>query len=250
MAAAQANRAYMDAEMVYNYHRMNMHLPQQQQQQPADAIFCLCSLDTRVAERAAQLLLDGFAGDQGLLIFSGGSGKLTEARFSEPEAEVFAAVARRMGVPPARILVEPRSSNTGENVRFTRALLRDRGLDPQSFILVQKPYMERRTYATFVKQWSCPEAGKGGGLQQQQQNKQQKQKQTQPVFTVTSPQMTFAEYPDQDNPRDLVISIMVGDLVRIREYPARGFQISQEIPDEVWEAGQRLIREGYNTHLP
>lgn len=70
------------------------------------------------------------------------------------------------------------------------------------------------------------------------------------MFTVTSPQMTFAEYPDQDNPRDLVISIMVGDLVRIREYPARGFQISQEIPDEVWEAGQRLIREGYNIHLP
>ncbi|TLS23111.1 uncharacterized protein PpBr36_06636 [Pyricularia pennisetigena] len=247
MAAAQANRAYSDAEMIYNYHRMNMPL-----HQPADAIFCLCSLDTRVAERAAQLLLDGFAGDDGILIFSGGSGKLTEARFSEPEAEVFAAVARRMGVPAGRILVEPRSSNTGENVRFTRALLRDRGLDPRSFILVQKPYMERRTYATFVKQWSCSKAGdvegeegaEGGGLQQRQQ--QQKQ----PAFTVTSPQMTFAEYPDQDNPRDMVISIMVGDLVRIREYPARGFQISQDIPDEVWEAGQRLIQEGYNTHLP
>ncbi|TLD34159.1 hypothetical protein PspLS_01190 [Pyricularia sp. CBS 133598] len=249
MATAQANRAYSDAEMVYNYHRMNMPL-----HQPADAIFCLCSLDTRVAERAAQLLLDGFAGDEGLVIFSGGSGKLTENRFSQPEAEVFAAVARRMGVPPARILVEPRSSNTGENVRFTRALLRDRGLEPRSFILVQKPYMERRTYATFVKQWSCSEAGdgeeeeeEGRGRDVQEQQQQTKQ---QPVFTVTSPQMTFAEYPDQDNPRDLVISIMVGDLVRIREYPARGFQISQVIPDEVWEAGQRLIREGYNTHLP
>lgn len=233
MERIESSRAYKDAEKVYNYHRMDMPL------RPADAIFCLCSLDTRVAERAAQIFLDGFAGDDGILIFSGGSGKLTEARFTEPEAEVFAAIARRMGVPAARILIEPRSSNTGENVRFTHALLRERGLAPRSFILVQKPYMERRTYATFRKQWP---PGENGELDQ---NLQQKT-----LFTVTSPQMTFAEYADAENPRDMVTSIMVGDLVRIREYPARGFQIPQKIPDEVWEAGQRLVNDGYDTHLP
>jgi hypothetical protein len=97
-------------------------------------------------------------------------------------------------------------------------------------VLVQKPYMERRTYATFCKQW--PSSGDG--------------EKERPEFTVTSPQLSFAKYPDADSPRDLVINAMVGDLVRIREYPARGFQIPQDIPDEVWEAGQRLIAAGFN----
>ncbi|KAH7324959.1 DUF218 domain-containing protein [Stachybotrys elegans] len=212
-------QVYRDAELIYNYHQVGLPLA------PADAIFCLCSLDTRVARRAAQLWLDGLAPH---LIFSGDSGKLTEGLFDKPEAEHFAEIAQGMGVPADRILVEPRATNTGENVRFTYALLGERGMAPQSLILVQKPYMERRTYATFKKQW--PDAATR--------------------FTVTSPRYGFAEYPDADNPRELVTSIMVGDLVRIREYPARGFQIEQDIPDSVWEAGQRLIAAGFDKHLP
>ncbi|KAM0276572.1 hypothetical protein ACHAQH_006625 [Verticillium albo-atrum] len=212
---------YHDAQTVYDYHRMKMPLPAR----PATAIFCLCSLDVRVATRAAQLLLDGVAP---LLIFSGRTGALTAGLFDKPEAEVFADVARDMGVPEASILVEPMATNTGENVRFTRRLLEEKGVKVESFVLVQKPYMERRTYATFRKQWGDDTT----------------------EFTVTSPEMGFEEYPNEANPRGLVTSIMVGDLVRIREYPARGFQIEQEIPDEVWEAGQRLIAAGYDKHLP
>jgi hypothetical protein len=48
---------------------------------------------------------------------------------------------------------------------------------------------------------------------------------------------------------DDVISIMVGDLQRIREYPARGFQIPQDIPADVWDAYQQLVRAGYDRHL-
>ena len=70
------------------------------------------------------------------------------------------------------------------------------------------------------------------------------------AFTVTSPQLAFDEYANADNPRDLVVNIMVGDLVRIREYPERGFQIPQGMPPDVWEAGQRLISAGYDQHLP
>lgn len=208
-----------DAELIYEYHRMHMPL------HPADAIFCLCSLDIRVASRAAQLWLDGLAP---YLIYSGDMGKLTEGRFSKPEAEAFADVARSMGVPHDKIIIEPTAKNTGENVRFTHALLQKLNLRPKSFILVQKPYMERRTYATFKKQW--PEKGT--------------------VFTVTSPQFGFGEYPDESNPRDLVISIMIGDLVRIRDYPGLGFQIPQGIPEQVWEAAERLIAVGFNNHMP
>ena len=105
----------------------------------------------------------------------------------------------------------------------------------RSFVLVQKPYMERRTFATFVKQWPGMSADEGGQAFE---------------FTVTSPQLDFAEYPDEHNPRDLVINIMVGDLVRIRDYPAKGYQIPQDIPEDVWEAGQRLIAAGFVNHLP
>lgn len=217
----QTDQIHRDATLVYNYHRMNLPL------RPASAIFCLCSLDTRVAAHAAQLYLDGLAP---WLIFSGDSGILTKGLFSEPEAVVFANIAREMGVPEDKIIVEPRARNTGENVRFTYDLLRERGMlgQMESLVLVQKPYMERRTYATFRKQW--PERGT--------------------LFTVTSPGLSFDEYPDASNPRELVTSIMVGDLIRIREYPARGFQIEQEIPDEVWEAGQRLVAAGFDKHLP
>ena len=42
---------------------------------------------------------------------------------------------------------------------------------------------------------------------------------------------------------------MVGDLQRIQVYPEKGFQIFQEIPDEVLEAYQKLVKLGYTKHL-
>jgi len=43
--------------------------------------------------------------------------------------------------------------NTGENIFLTKRLLAERQLNPGKFMLVQKPYMERRSYATFKKLW-------------------------------------------------------------------------------------------------
>ena len=111
----------------------------------ADAILVLCSHDERVAERGAQLFLEGWAP---LIIFSGGQGAITKALWDEPEAERFARIAVSLKVPRERILIEPNSTNTGENVQFTKKLLMEQGLDLQKFIVVQKPYMERRSYAT------------------------------------------------------------------------------------------------------
>lgn len=229
-----------DARLIYAYHIMGHTLPPPF---PVDAIFCLCSLDLRVAVRAAELWLSGLAP---LLIFSGGVGVLTLGKYGEmSEAEAFAAVAERMGVPRTAILVEGKSTNTGENVRFTYDLLRQReeeglGRMPRGLVLVQKPYMERRTFATFMRQWPGNERLNGDHGEEASGTR----------FAVTSPQLGFDEYFDAENPKELVINIMVGDLVRIREYPAKGFQIEQEIPDDVWEAGQRLIKAGYDRHLP
>jgi len=42
---------------------------------------------------------------------------------------------------------------------------------------------------------------------------------------------------------------MVGDLQRIREYPARGFQTEQPIPAKVWDAFERLVALGFTDNL-
>jgi uncharacterized SAM-binding protein YcdF (DUF218 family) len=208
------------AQKVWRYHQLNQPLAK------SDVIVVLCSHDTVVAERGAELFLDGWAP---LLVFSGGLGVITRHLWQDPEAERFARIAIGMGVPEDRILIENRSTNTGENVQFTRQLLAERGIDPASLILVQKPYMERRTFATFNKVWP----GKR--------------------IAVTSPQLSMDDYLDryghESLSRDDVISIMVGDLQRIREYPARGFQVPQEIPADVWDAYEQLVRAGYDKHL-
>lgn len=103
----------------------------------SDIIFCLCSHDTRVAERAAQLMLNGLGG---YLVFSGGVGKLTEGMFDKSEAEIFAAIAEKMGVSSEKIIIESKSTNTGENVRFTYDLLKEKGVRTNSLLLIQKPW--------------------------------------------------------------------------------------------------------------
>lgn len=206
------------ATTIWDYMLMNLPL------RPSDVIFVLCSLDTRVAERASELYKQGLAP---WVIVSGNSGELTKHIFNKPEAEVFADIIYQTGVPKDRIIIENKSTNTGENIRFTYDLLQNLGHAFNSFILVQKPYMERRTYATFKKQW--PDSSS--------------------KITVTSPQISYDDYFTYDMPRDLVINIMVGDLQRIKEYPALGFQIEQEISDEVWNAYEQLVAAGFTKHL-
>ena len=213
-------QTYALAETLWNYHLMKQPVA------TADAILVLCSHDERVAERAAQLFHEGRAP---LVIFSGGQGSITRSLWDEPEAERFGRIAVSLGVPRENILTETQSTNTGENIEFTKRLLAERGLDPRRFIVVQKPYMERRAYATFRQLW--PEKD----------------------LVVTSPQVSFREYLDHYTNRALsvadVVGIMVGDLQRIKVYPARGWQIAQEIPDDVWRAYEELIRAGYDKYL-
>ena len=188
----------------------------------SDCILALGSHDLRVAERAAEVFLEGFAP---VIIFPGGLGNVTRDLWTKSEAELFAEVAVEKGVPPDAILVENKSTNTGENILFTQQLLKDRQLNPQRFIVVQKPYMERRSYATFKKHWPAKE------------------------LIVTSPQISFEEYPNAEIPMERVINIMVGDLQRIQLYPGKGFQVYQHIPNEIWEAYEELIELGFDKHL-
>jgi len=66
---------------------------------------------------------------------------------------------------------------------------------------------------------------------------------------VTSPQISFEDYSNEEIPMERVINIMVGDLQRILLYPEKGFQIYQEIPADVWQANEELIALGFDQHL-
>jgi uncharacterized SAM-binding protein YcdF (DUF218 family) len=204
------------ANKLWDYHHVNQCV------EKSDCILVLGSHDLRVAEKGAELYLQGWAP---ILIFSGGLGRLTNDIWKESEAEKFATIALKMGVPIEAILIENKSTNTGENILFTQQLLKENNLDPQSFIVVQKPYMERRSYATFKKHWPDKK------------------------LTVTSPQISFENYYNDEIPFESVINIMVGDLQRIKIYPEKGFQIFQEIPKDVWSAYEKLVELGYTEHL-
>jgi uncharacterized SAM-binding protein YcdF (DUF218 family) len=206
------------ARHIWEYHQVHHQL------QKADCILVLGSHDLRVAERGAELMLKGYAP---LILFSGGLGRLTEGLWTAPEADTFAGIARVMGVAGHQILTENRSTNTGENISLSYQLLQKHGISVSRLILVQKPYMERRALATFEKQWP------GGKIK----------------IMVTSPQISFEDYPNQEISLEQVIHIIVGDLQRIRHYPQLGFQTSQEIPPRVWDAYEKLVEKGFTHHL-
>ena len=192
---------------------------------PADCVFVLGSHDMRVADYAIDLYKQGYAP---YLLFSGGvvhQNAELNVIWERTEAEHFARRAVSAGVIRDRILIENRATNTGENFQFSRQLLEARGLDFQSFILAQKPYMERRVFATAQVQWPDKE------------------------YIVSSPPINCADYLNGQLPRNAVIQHIVGDFQRVKVYGENGYQAPQAIPAEVWAAFERLVELGYNERL-
>jgi uncharacterized SAM-binding protein YcdF (DUF218 family) len=208
-----------DAKVLWDYHRLGLPYGS------ADLILGLGSFDPAVAEHAAALFLGGRAK---WLMFTGGlvdRQDLLKPPWPAPEAQVFRQIALTRGVSESAILMESRSENTGDNFRFSLALLRERVIPVETMIIVTKPYVERRARATARK-----ELGSIG-------------------FAVTSPPCSFEEYCFERFEPARIINLMVGDLQRIAVYPARGFQTDETIPDDVWHAYDRLIAAGYTQHL-
>jgi hypothetical protein len=203
------------AERLWNYHHLNQPLAR------ADFIVGLGSYDLRVAARCAELFLDNWAP---YIIFSGHLGTWTEAMWDRSEAQIFAEHAIARGVPANRIKLEPKSRNIGENLKYTRELLHTENIDAAAIIIVTKPATERRAFATSQKVW--PE-----------------------IKTVIAlPRISFREQlygGIQEN----LIHEMVGDIQRMKLYPALGFQVFQDIPADVWHAYEELIARGYDKHL-
>ncbi|WP_343313109.1 YdcF family protein [Brucella sp. BE17] len=200
------------AQMLWDYHCIYDPVP------ACDVIVGLGSYDLRVAERAADLYLEGLAP---WLIFSGKSGNFTQNRYPSSEAEAFARVAIARGVPEKAIVLETQATNIGENIRFSLCKMVPGVVSP---IFVTKPQTQRRVQATVPKQWPQAKA------------------------RVTAPLTPFEDQPTADFPLDMLIHEMTGDLERILDYPAKGYQIPQAVPLKVMEAYDYLIAQGFTGH--
>lgn len=210
-------RQMMLATKLWEYHQLTRY------QGKADLIVGLGSYSTKVAEHAAELYLGGAAP---AMLFTGGYGNWTDDAFSQPEAEIFRSVAISLGVPKEKIHCENSATNTGENILFSRDFVKQKNIQHESVLFVSKPNMMRRCYATCKQRW--PEI--------------------QSYFT--SPLLELEQQAESFHGVESIVNEIVGDVLRISEYPKLGFQIPQTIPDDIWSAYNELVSDGFNKHLP
>ncbi|WP_424534244.1 ElyC/SanA/YdcF family protein [Sphaerisporangium viridialbum] len=204
------------ARTIWDYHQMGHSL------RHCDVAIGLGSHDLGVATAAAKLYKSGWFP---LLVFSGATSSTTAERFPRGEAVHYREHALELGVPDEAILLETQAANTGQNITFSRQTLADAGVRPSLLMLISKPYMERRAYATTRKVWPDVE-----------------------VVCASEP-MTLDDYVTSIGDPKLVIDMLVGDLQRVIEYPSLGYAIEQTVPGEVHDAYNSLIRTGFDSRL-
>lgn len=201
-------------QILWDYMRINHKI------KCSDCIIGLGSVDTNVANIAAELYLNGYADK---LIFSGGLGKVTYKLWNETEAEKFAKIAIEKGVPSKDIYLEKKSTNTGDNFRFSKRLIENKELDIKSCIVVCKPYDEKRIYATFKK--IMPEY----------------------ELIIYSENISCEEYYKRNG--NQWVNVLVGDIQRMKLFYEKGWQIKMDIPQKVWKAHEILAKRGYDKFI-
>ncbi|NUV29012.1 MULTISPECIES: YdcF family protein [Streptomyces] len=207
---------WANARVIWEYHQMRHEL------RPADVAIGLGSHDLGVATRTAELYRAGLFP---LLVFTGGNSPTTAARFPRGEAVHYREHAVGLGVPGEAVLLEPRAGNTGHNITYSRQVLAEAGISPASVLLVSKPYMERRAYATARKLW--PEI----------------------EVRCASERLELDDYVKSIGDERLVLAMLVGDLQRVVEYPKLEFAVEQDVPEDVRAAYEALLAAGFTSRL-
>ncbi|MFG2624333.1 YdcF family protein [Streptomyces sp. NPDC048473] len=209
-------QSWADARQLWEFHQMHHEL------RPCSVAVGLGSHDLGVADTAVNLYQRGMVP---LIVFTGATSRTTRERMPRGEAVHYRERALELGVPGSDVLVEPNARNTGENIRFSKALLEESGADVSSVLLISKPYEERRAYATARKLWPDVE-----------------------IVSASTP-MTFDDYVDSIGDARLVLDMLVGALQRLLIYPDQGFMISQSVPHDVAAAYERLCHAGFTSRL-
>jgi len=184
----------------------------------SDAIVICCSYDLRVCDHSCDLIKSGLANK---LVICGNTGNWTKHIWTETEAQIFATRALENGIDASQIILESKSTNFGENIMFARALLPD----AKSITFTSKPNSLLRVKLTVEGLW--------------------------PGITahVSAPPIQFPQQVSNVIGILGVINEMVGDIDRIQQYPALGYQASHELPQNILDAFDYLVKQGFDQHL-
>jgi DUF218 domain len=203
------------ARQLWDYLRLGIPV------QPAECLLVFGGHDLGVAERAAELYLNGIAP---LIVVSGGSRAVPDGSEFPTEADAIADVLQRRDVPKDAIALERVASNTSENFWLSAELLRDLGRDPQTFLAVQKPHSERRTLATARRRWPSKHVA------------------------VTSQQIGFDDYCAGDIPVTRIFSMLAGEALRLEAYAASMLiELDEPVPMHVLTAARALQQAGFSS---
>jgi len=178
-----------------------------------DAVVGFGHFDLRIADRCAEIFRRGGVAR---VIFTGGIGAGT-GDLGQPEADAFLAhVARHHPeIPRERIVVENTSTNTGENIHHTLALLAEKHPEARltRVALVANPSRQRRVAQTW-RQLVPKSAARSA-----------------PPRTTLDEELSLFAARRQD-----LFAQMVGEVDRLIAYPARGWIAPGEVPDAVRSA--------------
>lgn len=210
-----------DVNSIWNYLCLKSDI------KPAECIIGLGSILESIPKKCAELYKQGFGK---YIVFSGNCGKGTEGVISDTEAEIFKKIAINEGVPEDKIFTENQATNTYENFKYIKKLLIENNLDPKSFLIVGKPYQERRANA--IANIELP-------------NKE---------FNIASFKMDltdFLTYVQTNNLMSIddVINELVGEINIAILTPKFGLQTKEEIPNNIKESYNKLVKKGYNRYL-
>lgn len=189
-------------------------------------IGCGCA-NIKIPIKCAELYKKGYAKK---ILFAGGYGKITKDTFKITEAEMFKNIAIEEGVPEEKIILENKSTNTGDNFRYSLKIIQKNKIEANKIIIVHNHLSERRTYSAakaIIK------------------NAQ---------IYITSPETNFDYWIsslksyDEEKARKN-ISVVVGDVQRLIIFPQFGWQIKQEVPEKVKIAYQKLKKLGFDKYI-
>jgi uncharacterized SAM-binding protein YcdF (DUF218 family) len=190
----------------------------QEEPSEADAIMGFGHFDAKIPLHCGKLYSQGYAG---LIIFSGGVGAGSTG-LKKPEAREFHDKLRLQfpKIPSEKVVIEDRSTNTGENIRFTFFMLRQNYrefADIKKLIIVANGYRQRRVWLTCLK--NLPN-----------------------VELINSPPLTtFEEELEMfTNAGENFYIHLLNEIERIITYPDKGFIERTDIPFNIISISEKL----------
>jgi electron transfer flavoprotein alpha subunit len=194
----------------------------------------LGSWDQRTAHEAArvikelqsrgikvQVLTSGKYGNKPGIFFDEAGNKL-------PEAVGYRKILAEEGVSVD--FIEPDSTNSGENIVFSKKRLDQDGVDSQVLLVMQNPLLQKRAGLAIVRQYF--------GIKDEAEAKTAFVKSGIRLISYAPYVPVLSDQSNQDVLRDLEYALT--EIQSLQVYPKKGYSIAVEIPQEILDAADLL----------